>query len=723
MLSSSRKDSFKKGLAGQRLSSDRLKEMATSIRKEKRSSDFKRFRGQVGDDEGPGGVSGQQQGVSLTETDLRKAIHLVQTNESKAQVLEGMLTLRRFLCNYDDAPIQAIVESGVIRLFISLLSCGDEEIVTEVVWCLTNIATGDHAQTGEVITAAPALLSILDDRTGVFSSTLKEQVCWTIGNVAGDSDLYREALLQSGALQSLSSFLVATMDRLMQQQQQQVADTHSSSGAASSSLSQKSGGDPDSAVALSSSLSQAGTVCWALSNLARGSTTAAAFLSSGVIAPLLGLMQLAEQQRQQQWSGSAGADPAQQASASSMRSLMVEVCWIFVFLSAKEEESVDALLQQGLVEALTSLLCHCTSSTEDAHLAVPALRCIGNIGSGPPQWQQRLLSVGASLLPALAALSDHRTQEAEVAKEALWVVATLYHLVLAPSPATTLASAPVPVPEPAPVPADVQDELVANVMDALVSDKFDLQREAMIACEQACFAADSGNSYCRRSRLLDALAKRADGIRRVVELVRVADVGVNLASVRVLRELAESDGGGCGCKDCRQSGLYTASSSSSSERSGVGSMLGLLRDLRLHEVLDDIQYGPGAPELRAAARDLANDLFECDDDEEDVDVNIYGPGDAGVPAQYEFSFAGPAPSLSFDSSGFGQQDQGRGQGQGQGGYMSAAGGGAGVPSLSAGFDAGASASASQQASGAGPRGMGRGIHTSRPAWMNESSST
>ena len=414
-----RKDAFKKGLS-ERGSSERLKELSTSMRKEKRSTEFKRFRS--GDQlESMGMEDGQppQDGIEMNDAALHQAICLVQANESKEQVMEGMLTMRRFLCSRD-APIQPIIDSGIIRTFIALLACNDEPLVTEIVWCLTNIATGDHAQTGEVIGAAPSLLRVVGDES--FSATLKEQVCWTIGNVAGDSDHYRQILLQHGALQSLSSFLFKSMDLLQLLLQQPVlADADGGSGSSSSSSSQLGhnatvvAGDSSgwsiapvtsASAALSAALTRTGTVCWSLSNLARGTTTAAAFIGSGVVPPLLGLMQLAEQQRQQTMttpfppsSSHSGCSTvlASESAVASMRSLMVDVSWIFVFLTAKEEDAVDTLLQQGLVEALVALLLtpHSPSgsgglftSSEDPQLVIPVLRCLGNVGHGPPEWRE-----------------------------------------------------------------------------------------------------------------------------------------------------------------------------------------------------------------------------------------------------------------------------------------------------------------------------------------------
>ena len=240
---------------------------------------------------------------------------------------------------------------------------------------------------------------------------------------------------------------------------------------------------------------------------------------------------------------------------------------------------------------------------------------------------QRLLLSEATLLPALAALSDYQRVDSEVAKESLWVIATLANTLFMPS---TLAAATVGGAASAGAGGldpgarvAITDQLVAHVVEAIVSDKFELQRSALLASEQISFigsaqsslslppspssapSSSSSSSFghsssgtesspvvnCRRasrSRLVLALVCRSDAIKCIVELLRVADVDVNLACVRVLRELAETDMySNCSCNDCRRSGLPG--------RPASYKVVFLLRDLGLHGLLDDIQYGPGAP--------------------------------------------------------------------------------------------------------------------------------
>ena len=140
--------------------------------------------------------------------------------------------------------------------------------------CLSNIATGNHTQTGAVLCAVPALLNILQgghnaltpsvDPHVIGSTSLEEDSCWTIGNIAGDSDEYRSVLLEYNVLQPIIKFL------------QQSLTSWAAACQTSENLSQ-----PSHDVTAAQHLSRAGTAVWTLSNIARGSTPGIVFVNSG----------------------------------------------------------------------------------------------------------------------------------------------------------------------------------------------------------------------------------------------------------------------------------------------------------------------------------------------------------------------------------------------------------------------------------------------------------
>lgn len=146
--------------------------------------------------------------------------------------------------------------------------------------CLSNIATGNHTQTGAVLRAVPALLSILQGSHNALLSSLdphvlggislEEDSCWTIGNIAGDSDEYRSALLEQNVLQPIIKFLQQSLTLW--------------TAACQISESQFS-----HSVSAAQHLGRAGTAVWTLSNIARGATPGNVFINSGELTCLVAL--------------------------------------------------------------------------------------------------------------------------------------------------------------------------------------------------------------------------------------------------------------------------------------------------------------------------------------------------------------------------------------------------------------------------------------------------
>lgn len=141
--------------------------------------------------------------------------------------------------------------------------------------CLSNIATGNHTQTGAVLHAVPALLNILQGSHNTLLSSLdphvlQEDSCWTIGNIAGDSDEYRSALLEQNVMQPIIKFLHQSLT--LGGAAREISDSQLSHS-----------------VSVAQHLGRAGTAVWTLSNIARGSTPGNVFINSGELTCLVAL--------------------------------------------------------------------------------------------------------------------------------------------------------------------------------------------------------------------------------------------------------------------------------------------------------------------------------------------------------------------------------------------------------------------------------------------------
>ncbi|ORM40011.1 Importin subunit alpha-1a [Babesia sp. Xinjiang] len=114
---------------------------------------------------------------------------------------------RRLLSLEVDPPIEEIVNTGVVPVFIEFLSRFDApELQFEAAWAITNVASGNQQQT-KVATdngAVPKLIALLDSPR----EEVREQAIWALGNIAGDSPECRDLVLGLGALKPLLYLLV-----------------------------------------------------------------------------------------------------------------------------------------------------------------------------------------------------------------------------------------------------------------------------------------------------------------------------------------------------------------------------------------------------------------------------------------------------------------------------------------------------------------------------------
>lgn len=93
------------------------------------------------------------------------------------------------------------------------------------------------------------------------STELLEQICWAIGNIAGDCDEYRDVLVSNGCLPAVLNFLESS-----------VADS-----VRSKSLPPRVGAPVNDRPATA-----AQTAAWALSNLSRGKVSGQIFIETGM---------------------------------------------------------------------------------------------------------------------------------------------------------------------------------------------------------------------------------------------------------------------------------------------------------------------------------------------------------------------------------------------------------------------------------------------------------
>lgn len=112
------------------------------------------------------------------------------------QILPFLVDLRKML-SLEDPPVEEVVEGeGLAPRLVELLRTPNDEIQIEAAWCLTNIASSWSRHTEKILGATPQLITFLSAP----NPALQEQALWALGNIAGDSSDFRAMLHANGAL-------------------------------------------------------------------------------------------------------------------------------------------------------------------------------------------------------------------------------------------------------------------------------------------------------------------------------------------------------------------------------------------------------------------------------------------------------------------------------------------------------------------------------------------
>lgn len=148
-------------------------------------------------------------GGSVEKDALPTIKYLLYSNE-RDQIKQSIRLLRRYLTqgHSDETSVNDLLSLDILPRIKELMESDfGNSIKFECAWIVTNIAAGTTDQTNAIIEAdfVDLLLKCMSERKSKLD--LKAQAAWALGNIAGESPLYREELMSKGFTHSIVNVL------------------------------------------------------------------------------------------------------------------------------------------------------------------------------------------------------------------------------------------------------------------------------------------------------------------------------------------------------------------------------------------------------------------------------------------------------------------------------------------------------------------------------------
>jgi len=282
-------------------------------------------------------------------------------DSESADQIQAMVEVRKLLSKEKEPPISESLKAGILPV---LVRCVDEDMpekmAMEAAWVITNIcsATALHCKLVSAVGLIPKLISLV----GEPSLEVATQSAWALGNIAGDSPAQRDSCLHAGLLRQLEVVAGDALD-----------DEHPSK--------------------FRTELMR--QVAWLCSNLMRGKSPrpAVEFLEEGA-----------------SWMG--------RLLDYCDHEVVRDSVWALSYIADGNDKQIELLAcQTEVVEKVMALLGHAERTTR-----TPALRMIGNIGSGSEDQTQLIVDLGVlEHLPTLLSVDERPV----IRKEAMWLISNI----------------------------------------------------------------------------------------------------------------------------------------------------------------------------------------------------------------------------------------------------------------------------------------------------------
>ncbi|CUI14425.1 importin alpha subunit, putative [Bodo saltans] len=422
---------------------DRRQNQTITIRRDKREKLLDKKRRMAGGDE-HGGDSGAAVNMDPMAYDITSNPALIPLellpqfvemarSEQQDYAFHGTLMIRKLLSVESNPPIEEVVATNVVPLFVHYMSLeAYPRLQFEAAWALTNIASGTAEHTHLVIEAGavPLFISLLSSP----DEDCREQGTWAIGNLGGEGDKCRDYVLDLGGMGPLLNLITSPNNKITLLRNAVWALSNLCRGKPQPKLEHVSIALPVLASLLNHHDDEVVVdAAWAISYISDGANDRIqAVLESGVLARIIQLLQAptaamqtpairtigniatGNDRQTQMVINSGGLPPLHFLLQHTKRAIKKETCWTLSNICAGHRDQLQAVINANLFPQLLKCI-----QAPELEVKKEAVWCVANACSGGTKEQNRyLVSIGV-VVPLCELLQIFDPKILSVALEAL----------------------------------------------------------------------------------------------------------------------------------------------------------------------------------------------------------------------------------------------------------------------------------------------------------------
>lgn len=336
-------------------------ESQIQLRKNKRNETLQKRRNivEVDLDSSPGKENAKPYNENLGSPE--EMVRMICNDSDSSGQLEGVRKIRKSLSRNTNPPIHVFIKLGAIPKLVSFLSWNhNTDMQFEACWAITNVASGNSEQTKQLVEhkAVEPLIELL-----LCEEKVADQAIWALGNIAGDSPVFRNLVLECNILNNLLTL----------------------AGHITSNY--------------ENNIHRIRNIAWTCTNLCRNRYPPTEMRYIEHILPLINQLMLIPDTQ-----------------------VVTDALWGLSYVTDCPVDRVNKVIELKMHVTLISMLAACDLNTKE--IVLPALRSLGNIASGSEMQTQVLIDCNFAV--ALSIIIQKKFEVNNLNKELCWVLSNLF---------------------------------------------------------------------------------------------------------------------------------------------------------------------------------------------------------------------------------------------------------------------------------------------------------